>query len=199
MLQRHRMLVAGVSVALLFGAASPALAKPGHKGHAYGHKNKPVKAAKPAKEPKAPKSKARVNGGGITANGVKFSVQARPGKLRQAHFNYTAADGSITIRCKSFETYSPVVYIQPGPPAAHVTANCFERAADGSTRTPIALDATFVDNGKNDDGDEGDEENGETVAPPATPDEANITFTRPDGTVITDAGPLREGNINVRY
>ena len=179
-LQRHRMFAAGVSVALLFGAASPALAKPGHKGHAYayGHKNKPVKAAKPAKEAKAPKSKARVNGGGITANGVEFSVQGRPGKMRQAHFNYTAVDGSINVRCRSFETYSPVVYVAPGPPAVHVTANCVSKAADG-TRSPMTLDATFVDNG-------------------ATLDEANITLTRPDSTVITDTGAIREGNINVR-
>jgi hypothetical protein len=167
------MFAAGVSVALLFGAASPALAKSGKaKGHAYGHVNKP------AKEPKAPKSKARVNGGGITANGVEFSVQARPGKLRQAHFNYTAADGSIKVRCRSFETYSPVVYVQPGPPAVHVTANCVAKAAD-DTRSPMTLDATFVDNG-------------------ATLDEANITLTRPDGSYITDTGAIREGNINVR-
>ena len=178
MLQRHRMLAAGVSVALFLGAASPALAKPG-QGHAQGHRNKPVKAAKPAKEPKAPRSKARVNGGGITFNGVEFSVQARPDRLRRAHFNYTAADRSIMVRCRSFETYSPVVYIQPGPPAVHVTANCQEKAPDGRTRTPISLDATFVDNG-------------------VTGDEANITLTRPDGTVVTDAGAIRVGHITVR-
>ena len=178
MLQRHRMFAAGVSVALLFGAASPALAKPG-TGHAHGHRNKPVKAAKPAKEPKAPRSKAKINGGGITANGVEFSVQGRPDKLRRAHFNYTAADGSIKVRCRSFESLSPVVYIQPGPPAMHVTATCEERAAD-NTRRPISLDATFVDNGE-------------------TGDEANVTLTRPDGTVVTDTGVIRDGNIKVRY
>lgn len=177
-MQRHRLFAAGVSVALLLGVASPALAKPG-KGHAYGHKNKPAKAAKPAKEPKAPKSTARVNGGGVSFNGVEFSVQAKAGKARQAHFNYTSADGSIKIRCRGLEM-SPVVYIQPGPPAMHVTANCVAKGP-AKARTPVALDATFVDNGE-------------------IGDEARITVTRPDTTVmVADSGVIQSGNINVRY
>ncbi len=179
-MQRQRLFAAGVSVALLLGVASPALAKPG-KGHAHGHKNKPVKAAKPAKEPKAPKSTARVNGGGVSFNGVEFSVQGKGDKLRQAHFNYTSADGAIKIRCRSFEAMSPVVYIQPGPPAMHVTADCVAKGP-ANARTPVALDATFVDNGE-------------------TGDEAHITVTRADGTVmVSDTGAIQPGgNINVRY
>jgi hypothetical protein len=181
--QRHRLFAAGIAVALVLGAATPALAKPG-KGHAHGHRNKPVKAAKPAKpakEPKAPKSTARVNGGGVSFNGVEFSVQAKAGKLRRAHFNYTSADGAIKIRCKSFETMSPVVYIQPGPPAMHVTADCVAKGP-ANAATPVDLDATFVDNGE-------------------TGDEAHITVTRADGTVmVSDTGAIQPGgNINVRY
>lgn len=163
-----------MSVALLLGVASPALAEPG-KGHAHGHRNKPVK------EPKAPKSTARVNGGGVTINGVEFSVQGKAGKLRRAHFNYTPGGGTAKIRCRGFKTMSTVVYVQPGPPAMHVTADCVARGPARAT-TPVTLDATFVDNGE-------------------TGDEAHITVTRPDGTVIvTDSGAIQPGgNIKVRY
>lgn len=173
---RRQLFATAVSVALLLGATSPALAKPG-KGVAKGH-DKPAKT-KPVKEPKAPKTKAgRVNGGGISFNGVEFSVQARAGQPAKGHFNYTSADGTVKVRCKGV-TFSRVEYIQAGAPGAAVTdADCREGSGK-KTATPISLDATFFDHGE-------------------TGDQAIIRLTRADGTFIEDSGVIREGNINVR-
>lgn len=161
------MLAAGLSIALLFGA-TPAFAKPG-KGHDKAAKTKPER------EPKAPKSKAGVNGGGVSFAGAEFSVQARAGRPAKGHFNYTSP--TIKIRCKN-TTFSSVAYIAPGAPGAGVTAECFQKGP-GKTRTPISLDATFFDHGE-------------------TGDVAHITFTRNGETVLSDSGEIREGDINVR-
>jgi hypothetical protein len=160
--QLQRLIVTGVSVAVLLGgAASPALAK----------------ADKAPKAPKAPKEKpAGVNGAGVTAGRAAFAVDAHQGKPAKGEFHYRSADGSLQVRCKSLD-YSPVVYIQPGPPAGHVTGDCVA-VSKRNHRTPISLDATFIDNGKRGD-------------------EANITFTRPDGTTVSDNGPIRKGSIHV--
>lgn len=183
-MQRHRLFAAGVAAAMILGIGGPAMAAPGKgKGHAYGHAKKaakPAKPEKPAKGPKAPKSKAHLTGGGTTANGVEFSVQGKGGKLDKAHFNYTSADGAIKVRCRGFDSMDAVVYVQPGPPAMHVTAECHTKG-EGRTRTPIWLDATFTDNGE-------------------TGDTASISLDRRDGVtpVITDSGAVT-GEINVRY
>jgi hypothetical protein len=160
--RRHQVFASGVSVALLLGAASPALAKP----------------TKDPKPPKAPSG--RVTGGGVTQGGGLFSVEARQDKLSKGHFNYQSADGKLNVRCNGFDSYSPIVYIQPGPPAAHLTASCVAKAPHHS-RTPVSLDATFVDNG-----------------PSGKKDEANLSFTRQGGPTVSDSGAIRAGNISVR-
>ncbi|MEW6474022.1 MAG: hypothetical protein AB1679_17360 [Actinomycetota bacterium] len=162
-MRRHQLFAAAVSAALLFGAASPAMAKPG-KGQAKGH-------SKPAKV-----KAGRINGGGVSFGGAEFSVQARARQPRKGHFHYTRTDGSLKVRCKGVE-FTPIAYIQPGPPGAVVTDSCVEMV--GSRRTPISVEATFFDHGR-------------------TGDVANITFTRPDGTTVTDNGVIREGNVHVR-
>jgi hypothetical protein len=168
--RRHQLFAAGLSIALLVGGASPALAKPG----------KDPKPAKPIKDPKPPKPRpSHVNGGGVTQSGGSFSVEARQDRPAKGHFNYASADGTLRVRCDGFDSYSPVVYIQPGPPAVHVTAHCVTRAPHHS-RTPILLDATFVDNGQS-----------------GKKDEANLTFTRPDNSTVSDSGALRAGNIQI--
>jgi hypothetical protein len=158
----QRLFVTGLSVAVLLGgAASPALAK----------------ADKAPKAPKAPKEKpAGVEGAGVTAGRANFAVEAHQGKPAKGEFHYWSADGSLRVRCNSLD-YSPVVYIQAGPPAGHVTGECVA-VSKRNRRSPISVDATFVDNGKRGD-------------------EANITFTRPDGTTVSDNGPIRKGSIHV--
>jgi hypothetical protein len=160
--RRHQLFAAGVSAALLLGAASPAMAEP-------------------AKDPKPPKARAgSVTGGGVTHGGGWFSVNVRQDRLAKGHFNYQSADGPLRVRCDGFDSYSPIVYIQAGPPAAHVTAHCLAKGPHHG-RTPVSLDATFVDNG-----------------PSPKQDQANLTFTRQDGTSVSDTGAIRPGNIVVR-
>jgi hypothetical protein len=163
--RRRQLFAAGLSVALLLGAASPALAKP----------------AKDPKPPKAPSG--RVTGGGATNGGGLFAVEARQDKPANGHFNYESADGTLKVRCDGFKSYSRIVYFAPGPPAVHLTADCVAKGPRRQ-RTPIALDATFVDNG-----------NGKGKS---KQDEANLTFTRPDNSTVSDGGALRRGSIQVR-
>jgi hypothetical protein len=149
LLRRSQLFAAAVSVALVFGAAAPAMAKPG-KANAKGHE----KAAKPAKDPKAPKAPKvkglRIGGGGISAGGAEFSVQARsdhPKKGQKGHFNYTqaATDTSpvVKIRCKSVSVaLAPAG--QAGDLAATVTGNCQE--GSGKATQPVSVTATFYDN-----------------------------------------------------
>ena len=159
---RHQLFAAGVSVALLLGAASPAMAKP-------------------ARDPKPPKARAGgVTGGGVTHGGAWFSVDVRQDRLAKGHFDYQSADGQLRVRCDGFDSYSPIVYIQPGPPAAHVMAHCVAKSPHHG-RTPVSLDATFVDN-----------------ASSPKKDDANLTFTRQDGSSASDTGAIRSGNIVVR-
>jgi hypothetical protein len=49
------------------------------------------------------------------------------------------------------------------------------------SRTPVSLDATFVDNGQS-----------------GKKDEANLSFTRQAGPTVSDSGAIRAGNIQVR-
>jgi hypothetical protein len=171
---RRQLFAAGVSLALLVAAGSPALADPGH-GKAKGH-DKPAKT-KPVKDPKAPKPKpkaGRVNGGGTSFGGAGFSVQVKDNRPGKSHLNYTATGAKF--RCRDL-SYSPVVYIQPGPPGAHVTGKCV--VMSGRNRTMVDVDATFFDHG-------------------ATGDEANMTFTRKDGTTVSDSGVIKDGDVTVR-
>ena len=164
---RRQLFAAGVSVALLFGAASPALAGPG-KGHANGH-HKPAKPNPKAKT-------GRITGGGVTGGrGAGFSIEARAGQPAKGHFNYTSPDGTLKVRCKSVD-FSRVVNVAPADPEGHITAKCVEMV--GSQRKDVSVDATFFDRAKG--------------------DEANITFTRPDKSTVTDNGVLREGSIKIR-
>lgn len=165
---RRHPLLAAVSVALLLGAASPALADPGN-GHAYGKNHGKGQPNKPAK---TPKDKAdRVNGGGTTANGAEFSINARQGRARNSHFNYTKP-GGLKVRCRNV-TLAPVA--EATPLTANVTSDkCFIWGPNG-TRTKVSLTASFVDNG-------------------ATGDVANISFTGQ----TPDNGAITSGQINVR-
>ena len=161
-MRRHHVFAASVSVALLLGGMSPAMAKP----------------AKPPKPPKAPAG--HVTGGGVTQAGAHFSVDARQDRLAKGHFNYESADRQFRVRCDGFDSYSPIVYITVGPPAAPVKASSVARGPHHS-RTPVSLDASFVDNGSS-----------------AKADQANLTFTRQDGSSVSDSGAIRSGNIQVR-
>jgi hypothetical protein len=154
---RRQLFAAGVSVALLIGAGAPALATPG-KGKPHG-------------------PKARVNGGGITAGGASFSVEARAGQKSGGHFNYTSK--TLKVRCKDL-TFNTITYVAPGTPGAHIEGTCVEKVKNG--RSPITVTADFFDHG-------------------ATGDVANITFTRPGTppTEVKDEGPIKSGNIRVRY
>jgi hypothetical protein len=178
-----------MSVALLLGAASPALAAPG-KGHAYGHApaTKPAKPAKPAHPDKGPKTKqGHLSGGGTSANGVGFSVQAKWDKLKQAHFNYGTDDETsdttvaaaapattpVTVRCRPFTSFVRA------DNKVDVAATCVA-SGPGYTKVPATLAATFVDNGK-------------------AGDVANITVTRSSdqSTLVSDSGVIKSGNIKV--
>lgn len=162
---RRQVFTAGLSVALVLGAAAPALAKPGHG----------------PKDPKPPKTHpGRVDGGGTTQGGGHFSVEAKQDRLAKGHFNYESADGTLKVRCDGFDSYSPRVYVAPGPPAVDVTAHCVAKAPHHS-RTPITLAATFVDNRDF-----------------HKADEVDITFTKGDGSTVSDSGALRDGNVVVR-
>jgi hypothetical protein len=154
------LFAAGVSVALLLGAASPAMAM-----------------AKPAKGPKPPVS--RVSGFGETQGRGVFAVDVRQAKLAKGRFAYSSADGGLRVRCDGFDTYSRRMYIAPGPPAVRLTANCVAKAPHHA-RTPISLEAEFVDN-----------------AGWGKADEANLTFTRQDGSTVSDSGALRKGNVSI--
>lgn len=109
-MRHHRLLAAGLAAALMFGAASPALAA--GKGKAKGKATAPGQTKqKPAK--KAKKTKSGVSGGGAVGT-TEFSVQARLRDIKagatstsKGHFNYTSADGTIKIRCRGFDTFIP--------------------------------------------------------------------------------------------
>ena len=144
---------------MIGGATSPALA---------GHSNA---------------SGGRIKGDARTANAAKVSVDVRQGRLQRGHLDYRSADGRYKVRCEGFNTYSPRLYVQPGPPAAVVTGDCRLRDRQEHTRTPVTVEAEFVDNSSFTRGQK---------------DEVNLIFTRPDGSQVTDRGVILSGNITVR-
>jgi hypothetical protein len=193
-LRRNQLLAAGVSVALLLGAATPALAKP-NKGKALGHQNntpadsRPAKGPKPAKPKpkpakKAKKTKSGVSGGGVV-NGAEFSIQARLRDIRQpststtrGHFNYT--DATTKIRCRGFQTFT-VPTPATGQPVSVTFNNC--RVNDQPLAAPGQVVVTVTDNGQ--------------PQPLATPPVADhIEFSV--GTTVSVNSALTDGNVKVR-
>lgn len=128
-------------------------------------------------------SGARIKGEARTANAAKISVAVRQARLERGHLDYRSADGRFRVRCEGFATYSPRLYVQPGPPAAVVTGTCQLRDRRERTRTPVTVEAEFVDNSSFTRGQK---------------DEVNLTVTRPDGSQVTDRGAILSGNITVR-
>ena len=176
---RRQLFAAGVAVALMLGAGAPALATPGH-GKAKGHdpaKTKPAPKGPKAHKPKVkPHDKSGVSGGGETANG-SFSAQARSKHAPKGHFNYTAKDGSLTLRCRGFSFVT-------NPPVKAGTEvefkNCVTVTGAEPTQVRQAVPnvkVTFVDNGQ----------------PSATvKDSVTFDFGGPRG------GALTGGNIKIR-
>ena len=156
-MRRHQLLAAGISVAMLVGvAAAPGFADPSHSG--------------------------RIKGSGRSASVAYFTVQVREDKPGRGRLDYTSSDGRIKVRCDGFDSYSPRMYIVPGPPAATVSAEDCKLIGPRHKRTTVDVEAEFVDNSSFKRG---------------AKDEANFTFTLPDGTV-TDTGRLISGDITVR-
>ena len=157
-MRRHHLLAVGISLALLVGAAgSPASAETGPKG-------------------------ARMRGDARTAKAGRVSVDVRRDKLARGRLDYKSANGRYKVHCKGFDTYSQRMYIQPGPPAAIVTADCV-LVRPNHKRVPVQVEAEFVDN---------------SSFTPGARDEANLTFTLPSGEKIADSGRILSGNITVR-
>ena len=189
-MRRHRLLTAGVSVALLLAAGSPALAAPGNgkaKGHDKGvakdHENKPAKPAKPAPAPKPKKSKAGVSGGGSVATpSAEFSIQARSARLDKSHFNYTSTDGSYKLRCRG------LAYEAVSANVARVTdTNCALTTGTGTARKTetVPVSATFTDNGE--------PAEGQTTAGPDS-----LTLFVNDMTTPVVANAAINGNVKIR-
>ncbi len=155
-MRRHHLIAFGISAALTVGIVSPALAGSGPGG--------------------------RIKGDAHTANAARVSVEVRQDRLGKGRLSYTSANGRYKVRCQGFDTYSQRMYIQAGPPAAIVTADCvLERPRH--KRTQVAVEAEFVDNSSFTRG---------------AKDEANLTFTLPNGERVTDSGRIRSGNFTVR-
>ena len=155
-MRRHQLLTAGLAVALAVGmGTSPALASgPG----------------------------AGIRGEGRTAKVARVSVDVRQDHLSRGRLNYTSASGRFRVRCHGFDSYSQRIYIQPGPPAAIITADCvLERPRHKAA--PVAVEAEFVDNSSFTRG---------------ARDEANLTFPLPDGERVSDRGRIRAGDVTVR-
>jgi hypothetical protein len=199
-LRRNQLLAAGVSVALLLGAATPAFAKP-NKGKALGHQNntpadsRPAKGPKPAKpnpKPKPPKKtpaakgkKSGVSGGGVVTDGT-FSIQARnnrPGRLAKGHFNYTSNDEAFKLRCRDFS--APGVFSITDPPKTVTLTNAKCSLATVvnlvSQTRDVTINATFTDNGQ-----------------PKSAVKDVASFTVSDIPDTTFGGSLTGGNIKVR-
>jgi hypothetical protein len=158
-LRRHQLLFTGISLALVVGgAASPVL----------GWESEP-----PA---------GRIKGSGRSANVANFSVSVRQDRLERGRLDYRSVDGRYTVKCDGFDSYSPRMYVQPGPPAARVTSSdCWLKGP--RERTKVTLEAEFVDNSSFTRGKK---------------DEANLTFTRPDDSDVTDSGAILSGDVTVR-
>jgi hypothetical protein len=123
----------------------------------------------------------RIQGNGRSASGGRFSVVVRQDRLDRGHLAYRSADGRFTVRCDGFDSYSPRVYFRPGPPAAIVkSSDCWLK--NRRQRTKISVEAEFVDNSSFTRGER---------------DDANLTFTRADGSAVTDSGKIRSGDVSV--
>jgi hypothetical protein len=129
-----------------------------------------------------PSQSGRIKGSGRSANVAHFSVQVREDKPAKGRLDYTSSDGRIKIRCNGFDTYSRRMYIVAGPAAAMVTAEDCKLMGPRKNRTTVDVEAEFVDNSSFKRG---------------AKDEANFTFTLPDGTV-TDTGRILSGDITVQ-
>ena len=156
-MRRHQIIVAGISLVLTAGiGGSPALAESGPR--------------------------ARIKGDARTAKAARVSVEVRQDNLARGRLDYNSANGRQKVHCKGFDTYSQRMYIQPGPPAAIVTADCV-LVRRNHKRVPVQVEAEFVDN---------------SSFTPGARDEANLTFTLPSGEKIADSGRILSGNITVR-
>ena len=157
-MRRHQLIVAGISLALLIGGAgSPASAGTGQKG-------------------------ARMQGDARTAKAGRVTVDVRQERLATGRLDYRSANGRYKVHCRGFDSYSQRMYIQPGPPAAIVTADCL-LVRRNHKRGPVQVEAEFVDN---------------SSFTPGARDEANLTFTLPSGEKVADSGRILSGNITVR-
>jgi hypothetical protein len=124
----------------------------------------------------------RIKGYGRTANVADFSVSVRQNRPEKGRLDYRSVDGRYRVRCEGFDTYSPRLYMQPGPPAAIVTSkDCVLKGP--RERTPVTVEAEFVDNSSFTRGKK---------------DEANLTYRRPDGSEVTDRGAILSGDVTVR-
>jgi hypothetical protein len=156
--RRYRLLLPGISVALLIGAA-----------------------ASPVLSWESESPGGRIKGSGRSANLADFSVSVRQDRLDRGRFDYRSADGRSTVRCDGFDSYSPRMYVKPGPPAAIVkSSDCWLKGR--RERTKITVEAEFVDNSSFTGGKK---------------DEANLTFTRRDNSVVTDSGKIVSGDVTV--
>ena len=181
-MRHHRLFAAGLAVALMLGAASPALAD--GKGKAKGKPNhgssKPKpKPDKPAKKVK--KTKAGVSGGGAVGT-AEFSIQARLRDIKaettttgKGHFNYTSADGTIKIRCRGFDNFAPDYVL-------HTAAVPFKNCTVAGQPTVTTITVTVTDRGQP-----------KYEAVPAVAD--HIAFVA--GTLTVDSD-LTGGNVKVR-
>jgi len=124
----------------------------------------------------------RVKGNGRSASVANFSVSVREDRLERGQLTYRSVDGRYTVKCDGFDSYATRMYIQAGPPAAIVTSDdCWLRGH--RERTKVTVEAEFVDNSSFARGKK---------------DEANFSFKRPDGSQVTDNGPIVSGDITVR-
>ena len=138
---RRQVFATAVSIALLFGAAAPALAA--GKGKAKGHVNKPVKTKPAPKAPNANKNKHGVSGGGTITQGT-FSAQARMKHQPKGHFNFTGT--GLTLRCKAFVAFE----VAPTNPATVKFTKCSTITGTEPTEVKTPADdvsVVFTDNG----------------------------------------------------
>lgn len=168
-MRRYQLFAAGVSVALLLGATTPALAKP---DKASGHQKAP-----PATKGK----KSGVSGGGAL-NGGEFSIQARLKSKAKGHFNFTSA--TTKVRCRGFE---PFTVPAAGQPVAVTFKNC--KVNDQVLAAPGTLVVTVIDRGQ---------PKAATATTPAVADWMGFSLTNTAAVVTAYEGNLTDGNIKVR-
>jgi hypothetical protein len=123
-----------------------------------------------------------MKGDARTAKAARVAVDVRQDNLAKGRLDYKSANGRYKVHCTGFDSYSQRMYIQPGPPAAMVSADCV-LVRRNHKRVPVQVEAEFVDN---------------SSFTPGAKDEANLTFTLPGGKTIADSGRILSGNITVR-